>query len=150
MAHCYSHIPLQIQIFELQCKWCPIPPQIRDPPPDGELFVFGCYMWGCRLERSATIEFHDSPPKHSPTSLPLLHLVLTTHTTTDEHMAGDQATGGGARGAESKTNIYQCPVFANHNEQEKKQELFRLMVHNPEVTPARWAVRSISCTLRPF
>ena len=125
--------------------------QIRDPPPEGELFVFGSYMWGCRLERSATIEFLDSPPKQqSPTPLPLLHLALTTPS--DDHTT-NEASGGMAKGAESKANMtYQCPVFVNHRGRRdgERGELFRLLVHNHEVPPTRWAVRSISCTLRPF
>lgn len=125
--------------------------QIRDPPPEGELFVFGSYLWGCRIERSATIEFQDLPPKHnSLTSLPLLHLALTTPTT-DDHTS--TTTKGSTESKASMT--YHCPVYASHTQNKasnghRQKELFHLLVHNPEVPPTRWAVRSISCTLRPF
>ena len=123
-------------------------PQVRDPAPEGELFVYGCYVWGCRVERSTTIEFQDLPPKnHSPTALPLLHLVLTTP---DNQTATEAAPGGVAKGAESKTDApYHCPVFASHA-RERGREIFHVLVQNPEVPPSRWGLRSISCTLRPF
>ena len=124
------------------------PPQIRDPPTEGELFVFGCYMWGCRIERSATIDIQDHPPKQSPTTLPLLHLALSTLPT------NEQTTNDPGKGAESKaTTIYHCPVFVNHTGRHvggNKKELFKLLVHNPEVPPSKWSLRTISCTLRPF
>lgn len=125
-----------------------ISPQIRDPPPEGELFVLGCYMWGCRIERSATIDFQDHPPKQSPTSLPLLHLALSTQHTSE------QTTNEPAKGVESKSTMtYQCPVFTNHIGKRvggRKEELFKLLVHSPEVQLSKWALRSVSCTLRPF
>ena len=124
-------------------------PQIRNPPPEGEIFVLGAYVWGCNLERMASAEFQDCSPKQSPTPLPLLHLALSTA------QACKQAANEPANGAEPKANVtYHCPAFVSHRSRRveggTEREVFRLLVHNPEVPPLRWAIRSISCTLRPF
>ena len=123
--------------------------QIRDTPPEGEIFVFGAYLWGCNLERTAYIEFHDAPPRQqSAVPLPLLHFALATQ------KSSDSIPCGSAKGEKPKANMtYQCPGFSSHRARKNlgtQKELFQLIVLNSDVTPLKWAVRNISCTLRPF
>ena len=102
------------------------------------------------------MEFQDVSPKHqSCTPLPLLHLALSTRLA--------EQTGRQGKGVEPKTNMtYWCPCFTTYRAREEgggrerdggrreKAVAFRLLVHNQEVTPLKWATRNLACTLRPF
>ena len=72
------------------------PFQIRDPPPEGELFIYGVHLWGCGYEKTATLDLQDIPPKSQvPTPLPLLHLSVApkTEQQLSSGQSGDSSKG---------------------------------------------------------
>jgi len=52
--------------------------QLRDPPAEG-FFLHGVYLWGCSWDKTSG-EMLDSPPKHGPIPLPVIHVTFTTET----------------------------------------------------------------------
>ena len=62
----------------LQKRSCRYSKNICDPPPKGDLFIYGVHLWRCGCEKTANLELQDIPPKSQvPVSLPLLHLSVT-------------------------------------------------------------------------
>ena len=121
------------------------PFQIRDPPPEGELFIYGVHLWGCGYEKTATLDLQDIPPKSQvPTPLPLLHLSVAPKT--------EQQLSSGQSGDSSKGPfIFQCPCFVSHTTRTQNGgPLFTIEVSSSDVTPQKWATRNLACTLRPF
>lgn len=118
--------------------------QIRDPPPEGELFVYGVHLWGCGYEKSASMELQDTPPKgHPPTPLPLLHLSLTNKTQSQSEPQVNTMT------TEHKgPRTHHCPCFVSHKA--RNETVFTLTVTSSDVTPLKWTNRNLACTLRPF
>lgn len=125
---------------------CPlIPSQVRDPPPEGELFIYGVHLWGCGFEKLATLELQDIPPKSQvPTPLPLLHLSVAPKT--------EQQLSSGLSGDSSKGPfVFQCPCFvSNATRSQNGSALFTIEVSSSDVSPQKWATRNLACTLRPF
>ena len=126
--------------------------QVRDPPPEGELFIYGTYIWGCGFEKSTNIDFEDIPPKQIPVPLPVLHLSVVIQ----RSPATDQTSQSGNFAMEQKgPYILHSPCFCSNNARFSgsdvgKKKLFSIAFSNSEVTPAKWATRNIACTLRPF
>ena len=123
--------------------------KIRDPPPEGELFIYGVHLWGCGFEKTATLELQDIPPKSPvPTSLPLIHLSLIPRT--------DPVVT--VHPAEAKTPVqFYCPCFVSgcsRSEQKdggrESRALFHMEISANEVPPGKWAMRNLFCTLWPF
>ena len=134
----------------VQSKICLLNHQIRDLPPEGELFVYGVYLWGCGYEKSANLDLQDIPPKgHPPTPLPVIHLSLTTKSSPLPDQQANILT------SESKgPKIHHCPCFFSNSSRVRGEGsdsvLFTLTVSSNEVTPLRWTTRNLACTLRPF
>ena len=124
----------------MYCFWISPHPKIRDPPPEGELFIYGVHLWGCGYERTANLELRDIPPKSQvPVSLPLLHLSVTPR--------AEQQSLSAPPGESKGTYIFQCLCFVSRGQ---NKSLFTIAVSNTNVTPQKWATRNLSCTLRPF
>ena len=122
---------------------CPSQPKIRDPPPEGELFIYGVHLWGCGYEKMANLELQDIPPKSQvPVSLPLLHLSVTPR--------AEQQSLSAPPGESKGPYIFQCPCFVSSNTRGQNKTLFTIAVSSTDVTPQKWATRNLSCTLRPF
>lgn len=136
-------------------------PQIRDPPPEGEVFIYGVNLWGCGFEKSANLDLQDIPPKgHVPASLPVLHLSLCNknQSTPDQQQALATLTTADNKGP----RIYHCPCFVTNTARSKTDcelnscdkgagnVLFTLTVSSCEVAPLKWTSRNLACTLRPF
>ena len=129
--------------------------QIRDPPPEGELFVYGAYLWGCGYEKATNLDLQDINPKtHVPTILPVLHLsVVPRHNAmaTTDHQTQAGAAAASAAGEYKGPHVHHCPCFASNGSRNTVREvLFSLTVTNSDVTPSKWATRNLVCTLRPF
>ncbi len=119
--------------------------QIRDPPPEGELFVYGVHLWGCGYEKMASLDLQDTPPKgHPPTPLPVLHVFLTTKTQPPQ--PEQQVNTLAIENKGPKT--YHCPCFVSHAA--RTDTVFALTVNSSDVTPFKWTTRNLACTLRPF
>lgn len=133
--------------------------QIRDPPPEGELFVYGAYMWGCGFEKSTNTEFQDIPPRQVPVSLPVLHLSASVL----RNPVTDQSSQLGPTSMEHKGPLtFHCPCFTSHGQRGYNgahasdvdtgcEALFTVSLVNSDVAAiAKWATRNFACTLRPF
>ena len=132
--------------------------QIRDPPPEGEIFIYGAYIWGCGFEKTTNLDLLDIPPKRVPTALPVLRLTIAPQSATAEQQQQHVQTT--SLGVETKgPHVFHCPAFAANNIRSNVTEdsragnskvLFTLTVTNSDVSAMKWATRNLCCTLRPF
>jgi hypothetical protein len=136
--------------------------QIRDPPPEGEIFVYGAYIWGCGYEKSTNTDFQDIPPKQVPVLLPVLHISASVVRSPNI----EQTTQPNALTVEVKgPQTYHCPCFVsngiwNGGRREDREEgvvessgqvLFTVSLVNSDATAiAKWTTKNLVCTLRPF
>lgn len=137
----------------------PFPLQIRDPPPEGEVFVYGTYIWGCGYEKSTNTDFQDIPPKQVPVLLPVLHLSASVvRSPSIEQFSQTAPLSVEVKGPQT----FHCPCFvsnstwSNDRKEEgegsrERQVLFSVnLVNNDASTAAKWTTRNLACTLRPF
>ncbi len=135
--------------------------QVRDPPPEGELFVYGAYMWGCGFEKSTNTDFQDVPPRYIPVPLPVLHLSASVKRSPVIDVASSQPPTVFAAGHKGP-QVFHCPCFISNGARIGRdsdvregcsfgrQTLFTVTLTNSDVTPAKWLTRNLACTLRPF
>ena len=119
--------------------------QIREPPPEG-MFVFGIYLWGCAWDK-ATGELQDLPLKAagssqpvsvmSCTALPVVH--VTCWPQSDKPLLQD-----GQRASE----VYSCPVYQSRIA--PRESIFELDLWHTGVSSTKWALRSLSATIRQY
>ena len=144
--------------------------QIRDPPPDGEMFVYGAYVWACAYERSTNGDFQEIPPKQVPVPLPVLHLTASILKSNVYEPPSQTAT---FTTEQKGPYAYHCPCFFSNavrhamalkdsdkgrgsgphqarNRELNQDILFTVTMTNSEMNPAKWSTRNVACTLRPF
>lgn len=127
--------------------------QVRDPPNEGELFVYGAYLWGCGFEKNMNTDFQDIPPKQVPVLLPVLHLTASL----SRNPVTDSSPQTSTFATDHKgPHIFNCPCFASNRASRRernggdRQILFTVTLTNSDITPAKWTTRNLVCTLRPF
>lgn len=109
--------------------------QLRDPPQEG-MFVYGIYIWGCAWEKT-TGELQDAPPRSGYATLPVVH--LTCWPVNEKPIMQDSN-----RAAET----YQCPVYASRIA--TRDPIMELDVRREGIPSARWSLRGLSATIRPY
>ena len=136
--------------------------QIRDPPPEGEIFVYGAYIWGCSYEKSTNTDFQDIPPKQVPVLLPVLHLSASVvRSLSIEQISQPTALTVEVKGPQT----FHCPCFVSNSmwsgrrredggkgmQENGGQVLFTMSLVNSDASAtAKWTTRNLACTLRPF
>ncbi|XP_053397319.1 dynein axonemal heavy chain 5-like isoform X6 [Mercenaria mercenaria] len=108
---------------------------LRDPPQEG-MFVYGIYIWGCAWEKT-TGELQDAPPRSGYATLPVVH--LTCWPANEKPILQDSN-----RAAET----YQCPVYASRIA--TRDPIMELDVRREGIPSARWSLRGLSATIRPY
>ncbi|KAL4232681.1 hypothetical protein ACF0H5_007369 [Mactra antiquata] len=108
---------------------------LRDPPQEG-MFVYGIYIWGCAWEKT-TGELQDAPPRSGYATLPVVH--LTCWPCNEKPIMQDNN-----RAAET----YQCPVYASRIA--TRDPIMELDVRREGIPSARWSLRGLSATIRPY
>ncbi|XP_060567478.1 dynein axonemal heavy chain 5-like [Ruditapes philippinarum] len=108
---------------------------LRDPPQEG-MFVYGIYIWGCAWEKT-TGELQDAPPRSGYATLPVVH--LTCWPANEKPILQDSN-----RAAET----YQCPVYASRIA--TREPIMELDVRREGIPSARWSLRGLSATIRPY
>ena len=99
------------------------------------MFIYGVYLWGCAWEK-ATQELQEAPPKNAPHALPVIHVQAVPQS--EKPNSGDAM----------KASLYECPCFASRIG--NRDVVLSIDIDQKEVSAAKWALRGISCTLRPF
>ncbi|XP_077977225.1 dynein axonemal heavy chain 8-like isoform X3 [Glandiceps talaboti] len=108
---------------------------VRDPPQEG-MFIYGIYMWGCTWEKT-TGELHDTPPKHGPTPLPIIHMLCMP-----------QSEKPALNDPQKAAETYACPVYPSRIC--PREPIMVMDVRHDSVPAQRWAVRGLSATIRPY
>ncbi|XP_070568705.1 dynein axonemal heavy chain 5-like isoform X4 [Ptychodera flava] len=108
---------------------------VRDPPQEG-MFVHGIYMWGCTWEKT-TGELHDTPPKHGPTPLPIVHVLCMP-----------QSEKPALNDPQKAAETYACPVYPSRIC--PREPVMVMDVRHDSVPAQRWALRGLSATIRPY
>ncbi|XP_077863125.1 dynein axonemal heavy chain 5-like [Saccoglossus kowalevskii] len=108
---------------------------VRDPPQEG-VFVHGIFMWGCTWEKT-TGELHDTPPKHGPTPLPIVHILCMP-----------QSEKPALNDPQKAAETYACPVYPSRIC--PREPVMVMDVRHDSVPAQRWALRGLSATIRPY
>lgn len=108
---------------------------IREPPVEG-IFVYGIYMWGCHYDKTAA-EMVDQPSRNLCSSLPVLH--VTCWNKSDKPVLQDS----------NKANeLYSCPVYSSRLA--RNNPILHVDVRKESIPSARWPLRGLHATIRPY
>ena len=108
---------------------------MRDPPQEG-MFIYGIYIWGCTWEKT-TGELQDTPPRHGPTPLPIVHVLCMPHSEKYTYVEGQR-----------EVSLFMCPVYPTRvNAQEP---IFMMDVKHDNVSATKFALRGLAATIRPY
>lgn len=97
---------------------------LRDPPSDG-IFIYGVHLWGTHWEKASN-DLHDNPPKSISYALPVIHFQVVPRS--------------------EKGTCYTCPCYVST--QHTKESVFCVDVEHKDAS--KYALRAVTCTLRPF
>lgn len=107
--------------------------------------MFGIYLWGCAWDK-ATGELQDTPPKGtgaqaaspmSCTALPVVH--LTCWPQSEKPLLQD---------SQRATEVYSCPVYQSRIA--PRDTIFELDLWHTGIPASKWALRSLSATVRQY
>jgi dynein heavy chain len=93
-------------------------------------------MWGCAWEKT-TGDLMDSPPRHGPTPLPVVHLTVVPQS--EKHSLHDP---------QKAAVSYSCPCYPSRIC--PREPVLLLDIDNKDVSASRWPLRGLCATLRPF
>ena len=108
---------------------------MRDPPQEG-MFIYGIYIWGCTWEKT-TGELQDTPPRHGPTPLPIVHI-----------MCMPQSEKPALNDPQKAVETFNCPVYPTRVS--ARDPVFTMDVRHDNVSATKWALRGMAATIRPY
>ncbi|XP_071801693.1 uncharacterized protein [Asterias amurensis] len=108
---------------------------VRDPPQEG-MFIYGIYIWGCTWEKT-TGELQDTPPRHGPTPLPIVHI-----------MCMPQSEKPALNDPQKAAETFNCPVYPTRVS--ARDPVFTMDVRHDNVSATKWALRGMAATIRPY